>query len=149
MFNLAALPALNAALNGASALLLVTGYLFIRRKNTRAHKACMLAAFGVSGLFLISYLIYHYHSGSTPFPGQGWSRPLYFTLLISHIALAASLVPLASLTLYRGLKARFALHRRIARRTLPLWLYVSATGVIIYFILYHGFLPAQAAGWGG
>jgi uncharacterized membrane protein YozB (DUF420 family) len=148
MFSLAALPAVNAALNGASALLLVAGYLFIRRKNRRAHKACMLAAFGVSGLFLISYLVYHYHSGSTPFAGQGWSRPVYFTLLISHIVLAASIVPLACVTLYRGLKARFALHRRLARRTLPIWLYVSATGVIIYFMLYHWFLPAPA-GWGG
>lgn len=145
MIPLGALPALNAALNGVSALLLLTGYYFIRRKNVKAHKTCMLAAFGVSSLFLVSYLVYHIQSGSTPFGGEGWTRPLYFALLVSHILLAASIVPLVLVTLYRGLKSRFALHRRLARRTLPLWLYVSVTGVIIYFMLYHLFPPVRVA----
>jgi uncharacterized membrane protein YozB (DUF420 family) len=148
MLPLAALPALNAALNGLSALLLLAGYLFVRRKNFRAHKFCMLAAFSVSGLFLISYLTYHYQAGSTPFAGHGWTRPVYFSILISHIVLAASIVPLALVTLYRGLRSRFALHRRLARRTLPIWLYVSVTGVLIYLMLYHFFAPARAVGLG-
>jgi putative membrane protein len=143
---LAALPALNATLNGVSGALLLSGYYFIRHRKVRAHRACMLAAFGVSSLFLVSYLIYHVQVGATPFPGQGVARPLYFTRLISHILLAATIVPLALVTLRRGLGRRFAAHRRLARRTLPLWLYVSVTGVIIYFVLYHLYPPALVVG---
>jgi putative membrane protein len=139
MFPLAALPALNAALNATALLLLLVGYYFIRRRHITAHKWTMIAAFTVSSLFLVSYLVYHYNEGSTPFAGQGWSRPVYFAILISHILLAAIIVPLALVTLYRGLRRRDPAHRRLARRTLPLWLYVSATGVIIYFMLYHLF----------
>jgi len=144
MIELSALPALNAALNALSAVLLLSGYYFIRQRNIRAHRASMLAAFSVSSLFLISYLVYHSQVGATSFAGQGWSRPFYYSLLISHVVLAATIVPLALVTLYRGLKRRDAVHRRIARRTLPLWLYVSVTGVIIYFVLYHLFPPAVA-----
>jgi putative membrane protein len=138
-----ALPAVNAVLNGASAVLLTAGFLFIRRRNVAAHRACMLGAFGVSILFLVCYLVYHYHAGSRPFGGQGWIRPVYFVLLISHIVLAAVIVPLALTTIYRGVSAyrgasaHVARHVRIARWTLPIWLYVSATGVVVYLLLYH------------
>lgn len=137
MIPIAALPALNAGLNALSGVLLLTGYVFIRRRRIAAHRACMIAAFVVSSLFLISYVTYHLQAGSTPFAGQGWIRPVYYAILISHILLAASIVPLALVTLSRGLRRRYATHRRIARRTLPPWLYVSATGVITYFMLYH------------
>ncbi len=144
------LPTLNAVLNGTSALMLGAGFFFIRRRNVRAHRACMLAACGLSGLFLISYLTYHYLAGSTPFPGQGWSRPIYFSVLVSHIVLAATMVPLVLTTLYRALKKRYVVHRRLARRTLPLWLYVSVTGVLIYLMLYQLFnAPIRIAGSGG
>jgi uncharacterized membrane protein YozB (DUF420 family) len=135
------LPAVNAALNATSALLLVAGYRFIRRRRVAAHKICMGAALATSTLFLLSYLTYHYHIGSMPFRGQGWIRPLYFTLLISHTSLAAVIVPLAIITLYRAWKAQFPRHVRIARWTLPIWLYVSITGVIIYWMLYQLFPP--------
>ena len=135
------LPAVNAALNATSALLLVAGYSFIRRRRVTAHKICMGAALATSTLFLLSYLTYHYHIGSMPFRGQGWIRPLYFTLLISHTSLAAVIVPLAIITLYRAWKAQFTRHVRIARWTLPIWLYVSITGVIIYWMLYQLFPP--------
>jgi uncharacterized membrane protein YozB (DUF420 family) len=138
---LADLPAVNAALNATSALLLVSGYSFIRRRRVTAHKICMGAALATSTLFLLSYLSYHYHIGSMPFRGQGWIRPLYFTLLISHTSLAAVIVPLAIITLYRAWKAQFTRHVRIARWTLPIWLYVSITGVIIYCMLYQLFPP--------
>lgn len=131
------LPAVNAILNGSSALLLASGYLCIRRRKVTAHKVCMCTAFGTSILFLTSYLTYHYHVGSMPFRGEGWVRPLYFTILISHTILAAGIVPLAVTTLYRAWKAQFTRHARIARWTLPLWLYVSITGVIIYWMLYQ------------
>ena len=135
------LPAVNAALNATSALLLVSGYRFIRRRRITAHKICMGAALATSTLFLLSYLSYHYHIGSMPFRGQGWIRPLYFTLLISHTSLAAVIVPLAIITLYRAWKAQFTRHVRIARWTLPIWLYVSITGVVIYWMLYQLFPP--------
>jgi len=141
--EVAALPGVNAMLNGASAVLLTAGFLFIRRRNVAAHRACMLGAFGVSVLFLVCYLVYHYHAGSRPFGGQGWIRPLYFVLLVSHIVLAAAIVPLALTTIYRGLSAyrgasaHVARHVRIARWTLPIWLYVSVTGVAVYLLLYH------------
>lgn len=135
--GVAALPALNALLNGTSALLLTGGYLSIRRRRRRAHVTCMLSAFAVSVLFLVSYVTYHYHAGSKPFGGQGWIRPVYFALLLTHILLAAVIVPFALTTIYRGLRASFERHVRIARWTLPLWLYVSVTGVVIYWMLYH------------
>lgn len=137
MIPLSALPTLNALLNTTSAVLLIFGYRFIRRQNIRAHRACMLAAFSISVLFLISYLTYHYHVGSTRFTGQGWIRPIYFTILLSHTVLAALVPFLALLTLFRALQAQFPKHRRIARWTLPIWLYVSVTGVIVYLMLYH------------
>jgi len=131
------LPSINATLNGTSALLLAIGYFFIRRRNVTAHKICMGSAFFSSILFLLSYLTYHYHVGSMPFTGQGWVRPLYFTILISHTILAVTIVPLALMTLYRALRGRFNRHVAIARWTLPLWLYVSVTGVIVYWMLYQ------------
>lgn len=135
--SLTDLPALNAALNGISALLLASGYLCIRRQRVTAHKVCMGSAFVTSTLFLISYLTYHYHVGSVPFGGRGWIRAAYFTILISHTILAATIVPLALVTLSRALRRRFSKHVRVARWTLPLWLYVSVTGVVVYWMLYH------------
>ncbi len=135
--SLTDLPALNAALNGISALLLASGYLCIRRQRVTAHKVCMGSAFVTSTLFLISYLMYHYHVGSVPFGGRGWIRAAYFTILISHTILAATIVPLALVTLSRALRGRFSKHVRVARWTLPLWLYVSVTGVVVYWMLYH------------
>ena len=135
--DVSALPALNALLNGTSAVLLATGYVFIRRRQVTAHLTSMLGAFGASTLFLASYVIYHYHAGSRPYTGQGWTRALYFFLLVTHIVLAATIVPLALTTIYRALTARFDRHVRVARWTLPVWLYVSVTGVIIYWMLYR------------
>jgi putative membrane protein len=131
------LPTIDAVLNATSALLLTLGYIFIRRGNVRAHKTCMLSAVGTSALFLACYLTYHYFHGTTRFTGQGAVRPIYFAILISHTVLAAAIVPLVVATLYRALRGRFALHRRIARWTLPTWLYVSVTGVVVYWMLYH------------
>jgi putative membrane protein len=140
-YRASALPAVNAFLNGTSAVLLAAGYLFIRRKRVTAHKFCMGTAFGVSCLFLASYLFHHYQVGSVPFSGQGWIRPAYFALLISHIILAAFIVPLALITIYRALGEQFDRHKRIARWTLPIWLYVSVTGVIVYIMLYRLYPP--------
>ena len=131
------MPAVNAALNATSACLLAIGYLCIRRKEITAHKVCMLSALGTSTLFLISYLTYHYHVGSIRFAGRGGIRILYFAILISHTILAAAIPPLALITVYRALRGRFDRHVRIARWTLPIWLYVSVTGVIVYVMLYH------------
>ncbi|HEX3320810.1 MAG TPA: DUF420 domain-containing protein [Terriglobales bacterium] len=130
-------PAINATLNGASACLLLVGRILIARKRIAQHRAVMLTALGTSTLFLISYLYYHAHVGSVHFRGQGWVRPVYFTILISHTILAATIVPLVLITANRALKARFPAHRSIARWTFPLWLYVSVTGVVIYIMLYH------------
>ena len=130
-------PPLNAGLNGASALLLTTGRVLIRQKRVRLHRACMITAVATSSLFLISYLYYHAHVGSVHFPGTGWVRPLYFTILISHTVLAAAVVPLVVLSLNYGLRERFDRHRRIARWTFPIWLYVSVTGVLVYIMLYQ------------
>jgi uncharacterized membrane protein YozB (DUF420 family) len=130
------LPALNAALNSLSAVFLLAGFLFIKSRNQSAHRACMLTAFGCSILFLISYLIYHYQVGSVPFRGQGWIRPVYFAILLTHTILATAVVPLALITLTRALRERFDAHRRIARWTFPIWLYVSVTGVVVYWMLY-------------
>lgn len=131
------LPTVNALLNTLSGTLLTIGYVLIRRRKIEAHKNCMLAAFAVSALFLVCYLVYHYHAGSKTFPGQGWIRPVYYTILISHIILAFFIVPLALRTLYLAWKKRFPEHRRIAKITFPIWMYVSITGVIIYLMLYQ------------
>lgn len=136
MIPVAILPAVNAALNATSALLLTIGYFFIRRQKVAAHRLCMLSAFATSVLFLISYLVYHFQVGSVPYRGQGGIRIAYFTILLSHTILATAVVPLALLTLARALKGNFDRHRRVARWTLPLWLYVSITGVIVYGMLY-------------
>lgn len=136
MISVSQLPTVNAALNSLSAAFLILGFLFIKSKNIKAHKACMLAAFTSSSLFLISYLVYHYQVGSVPFKGQGAIRTLYFSILLTHTILAATVVPLVLITLTRALKQRFAAHRRIARWTFPIWLYVSVTGVVVYWMLY-------------
>jgi uncharacterized membrane protein YozB (DUF420 family) len=130
-------PALNATLNGASAVLITTGHALIRRKKISLHRTCMIAAVVTSSLFLASYLYYHAHVGSVRFPGQGWVRPFYFALLISHTVLAAAVVPLVLLSLIAGLGGRFERHRRIARWAYPIWLYVSVTGVVVYIMLYQ------------
>lgn len=137
MIPIAALPTLNACLNATSGILLFTGYLFIRRREIAKHRACMIAASAVSTLFLVSYITYHANAGSTPFEGEGWLRPLYFAILISHATLAAATVPLAIVTLRRGLAGAVERHRRIARFTFPIWMYVSVTGVVVYLMLYH------------
>lgn len=131
------LPTLNAILNSLSATLLVVGYFLIRRKKINAHRTCMVSAFITSTLFLISYLYYHYHHGATRFTGQGTVRTVYLTILLTHTVLAVVIVPLIFITFARALQARFDKHRVIARWTLPLWLYVSVTGVIVYLMLYH------------
>lgn len=132
-----ALPAVNATLNAVGVLLLSAGYLSIRRRQVACHRFCMAGAFFVSCLFLTSYLVYHYHVGSVPFTKQGVIRPIYFTILVTHIVLAASIIPLALVTLSRALQERFDKHKAIARWTLPVWLYVSVTGVVIYWMLYQ------------
>jgi uncharacterized membrane protein YozB (DUF420 family) len=132
-------PVINAALNGTSAVLLVTAHRQIKLGRMAAHRALMLTAMCSSSLFLASYLYYHWHVGSVHFQGTGWSRPVYFGILISHTILAATIVPLVIITLSRALRERFDQHRAIARWTYPLWLYVSVTGVVIYFMLYHWF----------
>ena len=132
-------PAINASLNGASAILLVTGRWFIAHKNMAAHRASMIAAVCTSSLFLACYLYYHYHVGSVHFPGTGFWRSVYFTILISHTLLAVTVVPLVLITLSRALKNRFPQHRAIARWNFPIWLYVSVTGVIVYVMLYKIF----------
>jgi len=132
-------PVINASLNGASTVLLLVGHRFIKKGRMPAHRATMITAVITSTLFLISYLYYHAHVGSVHFQGRGWSRPVYFTILISHVVLAAVIVPLVIVTLIRALRERFDRHRAIARWTYPLWLYVSVTGVLVYFMLYHWF----------
>ncbi len=134
--SLQELPTLNALLNAASAFLLIFGVRRIRAKNVEAHKRLMVSAFLVSTLFLASYLLYHFHAGSVGFAGAGWIRPVYFFILITHSILAALVPPLALITLYRAWRGDFARHRRIARWTYPIWLYVSVTGVLIYWFLY-------------
>lgn len=131
------LPALNATLNGIAAILLMTGYVLIRRGRWEQHRAVMLCAFATSTLFLISYVVYHANVGSRRFTGQGSIRIVYFSILITHVTLATAIVPLALVTLSRGLRARYDRHARIARWTLPIWLYVSVTGVVVYLMLYR------------
>ena len=135
--TVADLPALNATLNFISFILLVTGYVFIRQKQWRKHRACMIAALVMSGLFLTSYVIYHAQVGSVPFKGTGLIRIVYFAVLIPHVILAAAMVPPVIITVSRGLSAKYDQHRRIARWTLPIWIYVSITGVIVYLMLYR------------
>lgn len=130
------LPHLNAILNATSFLLLLAGLFFIRRRNVRAHLACMLSALGVSILFLVSYVVYHYNYGSVKFQGRGAARVAYLTILATHAVLAVVIVPLIAVVLRRALRGDFARHRRIARVTYPLWLYVSVTGVVVYLMLY-------------
>lgn len=131
------LPALNATLNATSAVLLVAGYTLIRRGHRTLHKRCMLAALITSSLFLTSYLVYHAQAGSRPFPGVGPIRALYLTILLTHVVLAATILPLALVTTARGLRSQFDRHVRLARWTFPIWVYVSVTGVVIYFMLYR------------
>ena len=136
--NLSSLPPINASLNALSAVFLAVGFVFIRRKNISAHRKCMLAAFVTSTIFLICYLTYHFSVRAvTRFTGVGWIRPIYFALLISHILLAMLILPLAIITLRRALMERFDSHRKIARWTWPIWMYVSVTGVLVYLMLYH------------
>ncbi len=135
--ELSDLPALNATLNSISLVLLVVGYKMIRRKRITAHKRCMIAAFGVSILFLASYLTYHFLGEEKRFGGQGLIRPVYFFILISHVGLAATVPVLATRTLYLALRGRFDKHRRIARVTFPIWIYVSITGVLVYVLLFR------------
>ena len=135
--SIADLPAVNATLNAIAGVLLVIGYTLIRRGRIEQHRRVMLAAFATSTLFLISYLVYHANAGSRAFEGRGAIRAVYFTILITHVVLAAAIVPMALITLSRALRARFDRHVRIARWTLPIWLYVSVTGVIVYLMLYR------------
>jgi uncharacterized membrane protein YozB (DUF420 family) len=134
---LSLLPHLNAFLNGTSAVLLICGYTFIKLGRVQAHRTCQVSAVVTSTVFLASYLTYHYFHGTTHFAGQGIARPIYFVILISHTILAIVIVPLVLVTLYRAIKGDFLRHRNIARWTLPAWLYVSATGVIVYLMLYQ------------
>jgi uncharacterized membrane protein YozB (DUF420 family) len=131
------LPALNAVLNATSAVLLLLGYLAIRRRARETHRRFMLAALATSSTFLVSYLVYHFQVGSVPFTGRGFLRVVYFAILLTHTVLAAAIVPLVLVTLVRALRERFDAHRRLARLTLPLWSYVSVTGVVIYWMLYR------------
>lgn len=136
MLSYDSLAPLNAILNSTAAVLLLAGYIAIRNHWVRVHRACMIGAFTVSVAFFISYCVYHYHVGDVRFGGQGLVRPVYFSILISHITLAVAIVPLALMTLSRALRGRFALHRRIARWTWPIWMYVSVTGVVVYVMVY-------------
>ena len=131
------LPAVNASLNALSGLLLLTGYVMIRTRRIQQHRRCMIAAFITSSVFLVSYIVYHAQVGSVPFTRQGFVRPMYFAILVTHVTLAAAVVPLALVTLSRGLKGRYPQHIRIARWTFPIWLYVSVTGVLVYVLLYQ------------
>ena len=136
MIDLACFPAINASLNASCAVLLTLGYIFIRRRAILAHKISMTAACATSVIFLACYLYYHFHHGATKYPHQGFLRIVYFTILISHTILAIVIVPMAVKTFYRGVANRLAAHVSIARKTLPLWLYVSVTGVVVYWMLY-------------
>ena len=133
---IADLPAVNATLNGVAALFLLAGYVLVKRGRRDLHKRCMLAALATSSLFLVSYVVYHWNAGSRPFTGTGPIRAVYFGILITHVILAAAILPLALVTTGRGLREQYARHVRVARWTLPIWLYVSVTGVIIYLMLY-------------
>ena len=131
------LATVNALLNGGAACFLLTGYLFIRKRKIKAHRTCMMTAFVLSSLFLVSYLLHHAQVGSVPFQHEGWIRGVYLAVLVPHVMLAAVIVPFALFTIYRGWTERIEKHREIARWTLPLWLYVSVSGVVVYVVLYH------------
>ena len=137
MISISDLPTVNAALNATAAILIGAGVYFIKRKNIPAHKACMVAALGVSSLFLTSYLTYHYNVGNVRFTKEGWIRNVYFPLLISHTILAALILPMVLRTAFLAFKGRFRNHVRIAKWTFPAWMYVSVTGVVVYLMLYH------------
>ena len=137
MITLHDLPAINASLNATSCVFLVTGYVLIRARRIAQHRACMLAALTTSALFLICYIIYHAQVGSVRFPRYGFVRPVYFTILITHVTLAVTVLPLAIITAARGLRGDYVRHKRIARWTFPIWLYVSVTGVLVYVLLYQ------------
>lgn len=135
--NVSELPALNASLNGVATVFLVAGYVLIRRRRIAAHRASMMAAVAASAMFLVSYVIYHANAGSRPFTGTGPIRAIYFFILLTHIVLAAAIVPMVLITLSQALRGRFDRHAAMARWTLPIWLYVSVTGVVIYLMLYR------------
>ena len=135
------LAPLNAILNGCAAILLLAGFVFIRNGWVRAHRACTIGAMGFSAAFLTSYLVYHYNVGNVRFSGEGWVRSLYFAILIPHVILAGVIVPLVFATIWFALRGNFKRHRRIARWTWPLWMYVSVTGVIVYLMLYRIYTP--------
>ena len=137
MIDYSVLPIVNATLNAIAGAFLLTGYVLIKRGRINAHRNAMLGAFGASTLFLISYLTYHAKAGSRPFTGQGPIRAIYFAILISHVILAAVILPMAISTLSKGLRGRYAEHKRIAKWTFPTWMYVSVTGVIVYLMLYQ------------
>ncbi len=132
-----ALATVNAVLNGGAACFLLTGYAFIRKRKIKAHRICMVTAFVLSSLFLVTYLLHHAQVGSVPFRHEGWIRGVYFAVLVPHVVLAAAIVPLALFTIYRGWTERIEEHRKVARWTLPLWLYVSVSGVAVYVMLYN------------
>jgi putative membrane protein len=140
--NLSDLPALNACLNSLSAILLTAGFIFIKRKNERAHRNCMIAALVTSSLFLTSYLYYHYHAGRTIFP-ENWFKPVYLIILLTHTVLAVVIVPLIIAAVIQAIRRRFDSHKKITRWTWPMWIYVSVTGVVIYLLLYQIFPPAK------
>ena len=141
MIDYYSLAPLNSVLNAMATVLLTAGYVFIRKRRVRAHRACMLSAFAVSTAFFVSYLTYHYHVGDVRFQGHGIVRPIYFTILITHIVLATAIVPLVPITLWRALSGNFERHRRIARWTWPIWMYVSITGVVVYLMCYRMYPP--------
>lgn len=142
MSSLSSLPTVNAFLNATSATLLFIGWLFILRRNIAMHRRFMIAAFTTSTLFLVSYLFYHYFAGATRFTGTGWTRTVYFSILLTHTVLAMLVPPLAIISIWNGLKMRVETHRRFARWAFPIWMYVSVTGVVVYLFLYHWF-PAR------
>jgi uncharacterized membrane protein YozB (DUF420 family) len=146
LLPLSSIPPLNAILNGASAVFLVCGLTFVLRGKILPHKICMLSAFICSTVFLTFYLYFHFNAGIIRFGGQGWIRPVYFTILVSHTILAVASLPLILVTLSFALRSRFSTHRRIAQWTFPIWLYVSVTGVIIYWLLYIAYTPVGAPG---
>jgi uncharacterized membrane protein YozB (DUF420 family) len=131
------LPTVNAGFNTLCTIFLLTGYVMIRKKNIAAHRACMLTALGCSVLFLVGYLTYHFQVGTTHYQGEGVLRPIYFTVLLTHTVLAVAIVPMVIITLIRALRERFDKHKAIARWTLPIWMYVSVTGVVVYLMLYR------------
>lgn len=143
--SISSLPAVNAVLNGTCTVFLLAGFVFIQKGKISWHRVCMISAFCCSAVFLLLYLYFHAHAGVIRFSGQGWIRPVYFTILVSHTTLAIVIVPLVLITLSRALRGRFDRHKTIARWTLPLWLYVSVTGVIVYWLLYIAYTPMLPA----